>query len=68
MNENLLIFISLAARPLLAIISYVFLSRCILLIKKAWHENNQKKMNVGIAYLWGSIISACMFVKMFKGV
>jgi hypothetical protein len=47
--------------------SFFALSRCVLMIKIAWKENNHKKMRRGISLLWGGVLAGCVFLKMFSG-
>lgn len=40
----------------LLLFSFFALSRCVLVIKVAWQENNQKKMNKRVSLLWGDLL------------
>ncbi len=54
-------------RLVLIIISFFSVSRCVLIIKKAWLENDQKKMSKGISLLWLGLLMAFLFSKTIKG-
>lgn len=49
----------------LLLFSFFALSRCVLMIKMAWHQDDQKKMRKGVALLWGGVISGMIFLKIF---
>jgi hypothetical protein len=55
------------ARLGLLLFSFFALSQCVLMIKAAWQENDQKKMRKGVSLLWGGILAGCIFLKMFGG-
>lgn len=49
----------------LLLFSFFSLSRCVLVIKVAWQQNNQKKMHKGIALLWGGVLAGMVFLRTF---
>lgn len=51
----------------LIFLSFICVTKCVLIIKKAWLEDDQKKMSKGIALLWLGILSAVLIFKMVKG-
>lgn len=51
----------------LLLFSFFTLPPSVLMIKKAWQMDDQKRMRKGIVLLWGALLAGCLFVKMFGG-